>query len=87
MENGESPINCIKRKCIEKIGYTVLVNNKICSTETYCIHSAIGYFYPIQAYYVGKLLLEVSVPIEKDHDFLWVEFDKIKSFNLFYTIY
>lgn len=79
MENGESHIDCTKRECIEEVGYTVLVKDKICSAETYCIHPAIGYFHPIQTYYAGELLLKVSVPIEKDHDFLWIEFNEIKG--------
>ena len=52
---------------------------KICSAETYCIHSEIGYFHPIQTYYYGHLLTKIQEPIEKDHGFIWREYDDIKG--------
>lgn len=79
LENGESHAECIKRECLEEVGYTVSVKNKICSAEAYHIHSEIGYFHPIQTYYAGELLSKVSIPVEKDHTLLWVEFDEIKG--------
>ena len=57
----------------------VEVKDKICSAETYCKHEEIGYFHPIQTYYMGELIEKVSLPMEKDHVFLWVEYGEIKG--------
>lgn len=78
-ENDESHIECIERECIEEAGFAVAVKGKICSAEAYCKHEAIGYFHPIQTYYIGKLVSKVSAPVEKDHEFMWIEYDELKG--------
>ena len=79
LENGESHIACIERECIEEVGYAAFVRDKVCSAETYGKHPTIGYFHPIQTYYAGELLSKVSPPTEKDHNFLWIEYDELKG--------
>jgi len=79
LENGESHIECIERECIEEAGVAVVVKDKICSAETYCRHDIIGYFHPIQTYYIGELVSKVASPIEKDHEFMWIEYDELKG--------
>lgn len=79
IENGESHTDCIERECMEEAGYKVLLKDKICSAESYYVHPTIGYFHPIQTYYAGELLSMVSIPLEKDHNFLWIEFNEIKG--------
>lgn len=77
LDNGESHEECIRRECLEEIGYTVSVGNKICSAEMYCEYSTIGYFHPIQTYYVGELMEQVNVAVEDDHEFLWMDYDDV----------
>ena len=77
LDNGESHEECIKRECLEEVGYTVSVGNKVCSAEMYCEHPTIGYFHPIQTYYVGELLEQISIPVEDDHEFVWVDFNEL----------
>ena len=79
LENGESHIACIERECIEEIGCIVSVKKKICSAETFSQHPTIGYFHPIQTYYVGEVISKVAEPVETDHEFIWVESDEIKE--------
>ena len=79
IEDGESHIACIERECAEEAGYTVSVKNKVCSAETYCHHDEIGFFHPIQTYYYGEMISEISAPTEKDHEFLWLEYSDIKG--------
>lgn len=79
LEKGESHTDCIERECLEEAGYKVLVKKKICSAESYCVHPTIGYFHPIQTYYAGELLSMVSIHVEKDHSFLWIEFKEVKG--------
>lgn len=85
LDSGESLEECIERECLEEIGFTVSVGNKICSAEMYCEHPSIGYFHPIQTYYVGELLEKVCVPIEEDHKFIWIRFDDLKG-NMFFEM-
>ena len=77
LDNDESHEECIKRECLEEIGYTVVVANKICSAEMYCENPTIGYFHPIQTYYVGELLEQTRMPVEDDHEFMWVEYNAL----------
>lgn len=77
LDSGENHEECIKRECLEEIGYTVSVGKQICSAEMYCKHPSIGYFHPIQTYYVGELLEQVSLPVEDDHEFVWVDYNEL----------
>ena len=79
LEAGESHLECIKRECMEEVGCIPCVEGKLCSAEAYTIHSAIGYFHPIQTYYIGKLLNQKAVPMETDHELCWMEYDRIKG--------
>lgn len=79
LENRENHKECIERECMEEAGCVVTVKDKICSAEAYYNHKIIGHFHPIQTYYIGELISEVFAPMEKDHDFLWMEYDKLKG--------
>lgn len=80
IDSGESHEECIERECLEEIGYTVSVGNKICSAEMYCEHPSLGYFHPIQTYYVGELLEQVSLPVEDDHEFVWMDYNELVDY-------
>jgi 8-oxo-dGTP diphosphatase len=79
IEKNESHIDCIKRECIEEIGYDVNIKNYICSAEIYSTHERIGYFHPIQYYYYGEILNKIRKPIEPDHKFEWITLDNIED--------
>lgn len=79
LKKGERHADCIERECLEESGYKVLVKEKICSAEAYCVHPVIGFFHPIQTYYIGELLSKISIPVEKDHSFMWIEFSEVKG--------
>lgn len=77
LDSGESHEECIKRECLEEVGYVASVGDKVCSAEMYCEHPTIGYFHPIQTYYVGELLDQASVPEEDDHEFVWMDYNEL----------
>lgn len=77
LDSGENHEECLKRECLEETGYTVLVGNIICSAEMYYEHPTIRYFHPMQTYYVGELLEQVSLPVEDDHEFVWVDYNEL----------
>lgn len=79
LAEGESDETCIRRECIEEAGYSVSIKYKICSAETYCKVPVIGYFHPMQRYYVGEMLEKIQEPTEADHRLVWVEFEKLKG--------
>ena len=79
-EGDESAEVCIARECIEEIGYNVKVGKKICSAEHYTYHKRVGYFHPIQTYYLGELVkMEESFTVEKDHTLMWLDYAEIKG--------
>ena len=63
LDADETDFHCIKRECLEESGYEVEIGGKVGSAETYMLHPTIGYFHPIQTYYVGKLLDKVKEPV------------------------
>ena len=79
IDSGESNEECIRRECLEEAGYMVSIGKKVCSAETYWEHSTLGYFHPIQTYYVGELLEQVSIPVEDDHEFVWIDYNELKG--------
>jgi 8-oxo-dGTP diphosphatase len=79
LENAESHLDCIKRECIEEVGCAPCVERKLCSAEAYIKHPTIGYFHPIQTYYIGNLLDRKSTPTEAGHNLCWIEYDQLKG--------
>ena len=79
LENGESHLDCIKRECIEEVGFVPCIESRLCSAETYMEHPTIGYFHPIQTYYVGDLLDRESELTETDHMLCWIEYDQLRG--------
>ena len=78
-ENGENHLNCLERECIEEVGYSICVEGKLCSAEAYIEHQTMGYFHPIQTYYVGRLLDKEYESKEDDHVLCWIEYDQLKG--------
>lgn len=79
-EGNESAEACIIRECIEEVGYNVKVGEKICSAEHYTYHKRIGYFHPVQTYYMGELVkMEERFTVEKDHTLMWLDYSEIKG--------
>ena len=79
LEENENHIACIERECLEEAGCKVSVKDKVCSAESYYKHQVIGYFHPIQTYYIGEWISNISKPTEKDHVLLWVNYDELKG--------
>lgn len=79
LETDEKEEECIVRECMEEVGYTVTVGEKICSAEAYMYHTKIGYFHPIQTYYAGKVGSRVECPVEKDHTIMWLNYCDLKG--------
>ena len=72
IDSGESHEQCVKRECMEEIGCSVELDGFFCSAETYCFHSELGYFHPVQFYYIGRIGERIAEPLETDHSLEWV---------------
>lgn len=79
LENRESHMDCMKRECLEEAGCLPFVGEKLCSAEAYLKHPTIGYFHPIQTYYLGTLFERESIPTETDHRLCWIEYERLKG--------
>lgn len=79
LDSGESDLQCIERECLEEAGYEVEIVREVGSAETYTVHPTIGYFHPIQKYYLGKLRNKVKEPVEPDHIFKYVRFEDVRG--------
>ena len=79
LDSGESDLQCIERECLEEAGYEVEIVREVGSAETYMVHPTIGYFHPIQKYYLGKLRNKVKEPVEPDHIFKYVRFEDVRG--------
>ncbi|MEZ3486185.1 MAG: NUDIX domain-containing protein [Lachnospiraceae bacterium] len=79
LESGESHLDCVKRECLEEVGYLPCVEGKLCSAEAYTDHPTMGHFHPIQTYYFGKLLNKETIPKESGHLLCWIEYNKLKG--------
>lgn len=79
IDNEETDTLCITRECMEETGYSVLTGKKVCSAETYTKHPVIGYFHPIQTYYLGELVEQKQIPIDSDHKLVWMDYDNLKG--------
>ena len=82
IDENETDEAAIIRECREEIGYEAVVEQFVCSAESYGKHPVIGFFHPIQSYYVGKLLLQVDTPMESDHQLVWHTYAELKG-NLY----
>lgn len=76
---GETHSEAIKRECLEESGFEVKIKQRICSAEAYIKHPTIGYFHPIQTYYLGDIIKRIQDPIENDHEFLWIECNELSG--------
>ena len=79
MDEGESETDCIARECLEETGCNIVIKEKIASSETYCRHSKLKYFHPIQHYYIGELSAKIKEPLESDHKLEWIDIEETKG--------
>ena len=79
IEQGETHEACLVRECLEETGWTVRIDAKLCSAETYTTHATLGFFHPIQTYYIGSLESQVAQPTEPDHTLLWLDYEQLRG--------
>ena len=77
--NGETDEECILRECMEEAGCKAAVGKFVCSAESYEENPDVGYFHPIQNYYLGELSEQSAEPKEKDHSLEWVTYKELKG--------
>ena len=79
IEAGETDEACIRRECLEETGCGAVIRGLVGSAESYMLHPTIGWFHPIQAYYMGELTEIMREPAEPDHALVWLSLDEAKG--------
>lgn len=83
IEGEESKVDCLRRECLEELGWEIEINQFVCAASNYHysiyrkrhLHS-IGYFY------LATYVKQVMNPVEKDHSLVWMSLDACRL-NLF----
>ncbi|MDM5315982.1 NUDIX domain-containing protein [Fictibacillus sp. b24] len=76
---GEEHITCLKRECIEETGYSFHVSQWVGEAKQYFISSRGEYIMNNGYFYTGSFGDYVKMPVEKDHELVWMEFDKAEK--------
>lgn len=72
IEPGESPEACIRRELMEEAGGDVKLTRLVGTADSYERHPVLGWFHPVQYYYMGELMRRAGVPVEPDHKLVWM---------------
>ena len=73
-EKGENDSDCLKREVREETGFGFEIKKYFGSAEEYKDNQTdIGYFHPVQNYYIGELTEKICEPVEPDHELIWIE--------------
>lgn len=74
IELGESPEDCVRRECLEEIGYTAHVGDLLCWGEEYLFAEKSGDYMHLTGHCFETVLGEkVQAPVEPDHTLIWVD--------------
>ena len=74
IEAEESYEECIAREFKEETGYDIAVKQFIGKASTYRFAEGLKDYYQLIGYhYIVELKEQIALPIEEDHEFLWME--------------
>lgn len=80
IEEGEAHEQCLKRECIEELGWKIKVGEYMGESGCYYYspkyeeyHLGIGYFY------FAEKIEKIREPIEKDHILQWMDFKEVEE--------
>ncbi|MDE5978035.1 MAG: NUDIX domain-containing protein [Turicibacter sp.] len=76
IEGNESKESCLRRECLEELGWEIEINQLVCHASNY--HYSIyrqAYLHSIGHFYLASYIEKVSQPIEKDHKLVWMKLE------------
>lgn len=80
LEGSESKESCLKRECLEELGWEIEINQYVCQASNYYYSTyrnlhlhATGYFY------LATKLDKITEPIEHDHELVWLSIEECLS--------
>lgn len=75
----ESREEALRRECLEETGRSVKLQCYLGCGESFLIHKKIGYYHPIQHYYIGTLGKMLVEPTEKGERFYFLPWAEAKT--------
>lgn len=73
IEEGETPLETLKRELIEECGYSIKNIRKFDEVNSYEFSNSRGYLDITANVYIGEFDEKITEPIEKDHVVLWID--------------
>lgn len=80
LEGEESKEACLRRECIEELGWDIEINQYVCQASNY--HHSIyrnDYYHSTGYFYLATKLEQVAQPIEQDHKLVWLSLEECLS--------
>lgn len=77
LEGDESQQKCLKRECIEELGWDIEINEYVCCADNY--HFSFyrnKYLHSISYFYLVTKLEKMTEPIELDHELVWIPIEE-----------
>lgn len=80
LEGFESKEECLRRECIEELGWNIEINQFVCKASNY-YYSVYRHLYlhATGHFYLATKLEQIAQPIECDHELVWLSLDECLS--------
>lgn len=76
VEGDETKDECLRRECLEELGWEIEINQFVCVASNY--HYSMyrkQYLHSIGYFYLATHVRQVTAPIEKDHQLVWMSLE------------
>ncbi|WP_235069908.1 NUDIX hydrolase [Turicibacter sp. TJ11] len=80
LEGVESKEACLRRECIEELGWNIEINQFVCKASNYYYSNYRHlYLHATGHFYLATKLEQITQPIERDHELVWLSLDECLS--------
>ena len=80
LEGTESKEACLRRECLEELGWEIEINQFVCKASNYYYSMYRDlYLHAIGHFYLATYLEQVAQPIEHDHELVWMSLEDCLS--------
>ena len=80
LEGTESKEACLRRECLEELGWEIEINQFVCKASNYYYSMYRDlYLHSRGHFYLATYLEQVAQPIEHDHELVWMSLEDCLS--------